>query len=460
MANKTKVTIIGGGVGGYPAAIKAARMSADVTLVEQNFMGGTCLNRGCIPTKSLLHTGEVVQTMKEAAIFGIKCKGYSIDFKAVVKRKEAVVKQLRQGVEGLVKAKKIRVIQGTAELIDDSTVQIKDTGEKIKSNKILIASGSRPGTLKFKGSDGPDVLNSDQVLELKTLPKSVIIIGGGVIGVEFAQIFHRFGVKVTILELLGNLIPGTDKEIAQSLEQSLVEEGISVITGAGVKEIVKKKGKNEVLYTLADQEKSVTAEKVILSVGRKPDISSLKVDNVGLAHENGAIVVNDRMETNVPDIYAAGDVIGGIMLAHVATLEGECAISNALGKKDSISYKAIPSCIYTDPEVASVGLTEEEAKKEYDIEVGRFPFYACGKALVINRTHGMIKIISEKKFGEVIGVHIIGPRATDLIAEAVLGMSMEMTVEELAHAVHPHPTLSESMMESALSLCGGAIHMP
>jgi len=460
LAKKTKITIIGGGVGGYHAAIKAARMGADVTLVEQNFLGGTCLNRGCIPTKSLLHAGEVVRTMKESSTFGINCKGHSVDFKAVVKRKESVVKQLRQGVEGLLKAKKIRVVQGTAQLVDASTVQIKDTGEKIKSDKILITSGSRPGTLKFKGSDGPDVLNSDQVLELKALPKSVVIIGGGVIGVEFAQIFHRLGAKVTILELLETLVPGTDKEIAQSLEQSMVAEGIEVITGAGVKEIIHKKGTNKVLYTASDQEKSVSGEKVILSVGRKPDISSLKVDNVGLVHENGAIVVNDRMETNVPDIYAAGDVIGGIMLAHVATMEGECAVSNALGKESIISYKAIPSCIYTDPEVASVGLTEEEAKENHDIEVGRFPFYACGKALVINRTHGMIKIITEKEFGEVIGVHIIGPRATDLIAEAVLGMTMEMTVEELAHAVHPHPTLSESMMESALSLHGGAIHMP
>lgn len=460
MADKIKIIIIGGGVAGYPAAIKAARMGADVTLIENTFLGGTCLNRGCIPTKSLLHAGEVVQTMKESKIFGIHCKGYTVDFGSVFKRKEAVVQQLRQGVKTLLKAKQIRVVQGTAEFLDTSTVQIKDTTEKIKFDKVLIASGSKPGHINIKGCDGPGVLNSDQVLELKTLPKSVAIIGGGVIGVEFAQIFHQLGSKVTILELLENLIPGSDSEIAQTLEQSMVETGIEVVTGAAIKEVKGKKGKNEVIYTKAGNEKQVLAEKIFLCVGRTPDISLLKVENIGLAHENGMVSVNDRMETNVPGVYAAGDVIGGIMLAHTASLEGECAVSNALGKESIINYKVMPSCIYTDPEVASVGLTEEEAKKKCEIEVGRFPFYASGKALVINRTNGMIKIICEKQFGEVLGVHIIGPRATDMIAEAVLGMTMEVTVEEIAHAVHPHPTLSEAMMETALSLCGGAVHMP
>ncbi len=460
MADKIKITIIGGGVAGYPAAIKAARMGADVTLIEKDFIGGTCLNRGCIPTKSLLHSGEVVQTMKESKTFGINCKGYTVDFKSVFKRKEAVVQQLRQGVKTLLKAKQIRVIAGTAEFLDASTLLIKETKEKIKSDKTLITSGSTPGSVNIKGCDNSRVLNSDQVLELKTMPKSVAIIGGGVIGVEFAQIFHNLGAKVTILELLDGLIPGADSEIAQALEQSMSKTGIDVITGAAITKVVHKKGKSDVLFTKGEDEKKVTAQKIFLCVGRTPDISSLNMENIGLDNENGAIIVNDRMETSVPNIYAAGDVIGGIMLAHTATLEGECAVSNALGHESIIDYKAIPSCIYTDPEVASVGLTEKEAMDKYEINVGRFPFYACGKALVIDRTDGMIKIICDKKFNEVLGVHIIGPRATDMISEAVLGMTMEMTVEELAHAVHPHPTLSEAMMEGALSLCGGAVHLP
>jgi dihydrolipoamide dehydrogenase len=460
MADKIKITIIGGGVAGYPAAIKAARMGADVTLIEKDLLGGTCLNRGCIPTKSLLHSGEVVQTMKESKTFGITCKGYAVDFSQVFKRKDIVVQKLRQGVEALLKAKKIRVVQGTAELMDSSTILIKETKEKIKSDKVLIASGSKSGSVNIKGSDSPNVLNSDKVLALKKLPKSIAIIGGGVIGVEFAQIFHHLGAKVTIIELLDGLIPGADREIAHALEQSLVDMGIEVVTSAAIKGILSKKGKSEVLYAKAGDEKLLSAEKVFLCVGRTPDISSLNVDNVGLAHEKGTILVNDRMETNVPGIYAAGDVIGGIMLAHTGTMEGECAVSNALGQKSIINYKVMPSCIYTDPEVASVGLTEEEAKKSYEINVGRFPFYACGKALVIDRINGMVKIICDKQFGEVLGVHIIGPRATDMISEAVLGMKMEMTVEEMAHAVHPHPTLSEAMMEAALSLCGGAVHLP
>jgi len=460
MADKIKITIIGGGVAGYPAAIKAARMGADVTLIEKDFLGGTCLNRGCIPTKSLLHAGEVVQTMKESKTFGINCKGYTVDFSKVFKRKEAVVQQLRQGVEGLLRAKKIRVVQGTAELMDSLTILIKDTKEKIKSDKILIASGSKPGFVNIKGCDSPNVFNSDKVLDLKKLPKSIAIIGGGVIGVEFAQIFHHLGAKVTILELLDGLIPGADSEIAHALEQSLVDMGIEVVTSAAIQEIFGKKGKSEILYTKTEDEKRLSVEKIFLCVGRTPDISSLNVENVGLAYEKGTILVNDRMETNVPGIYAAGDVIGGIMLAHTATYEAECAVSNALGQESIINYKVMPSCIYTDPEVASVGLTEKEAKDKYEIKVGRFPFYACGKALVLDRTNGMIKIICDKQFGEVLGVHIIGPRATDMISEAVLGMTMEMTVEEMAHAVHPHPTLSEAMMEAALSLCGGAVHMP
>ncbi len=460
MADKTKITIIGGGVAGYPAAIKAARMGADVTLVEKGFLGGTCLNRGCIPTKSLLHSGEVANTMKESKTFGIKCKGYTVDFKSVFKRKEAVVQQLRQGVEALCRAKKIRVITGTAQFLDAVTLMIKETKEEIKSDKMLIASGSTPGSVNIKGCDDPKVLNSDQVLELKSLPESVAIIGGGVIGVEFAQIFHNLGAKVTILELLDGLIPGADSEIAKALEQSMVETGIDVVTSAAITKVVHKKGKSDLFFKKGKDEKIITAQKVFLCVGRRPDVSSLNVENAGMDLENGAIIVNDCMETNAPGIYAAGDVIGGIMLAHTATLEGECAVSNALGKETKINYKAIPSCVYTDPEVASVGLTEKEAMEKHEIEVGRFPFYACGKALVIDRTEGMIKIICEKKFKEVLGVHIIGPRATDMISEAVLGMTMEMTIDELAHAVHPHPTLSEAMMESALTLCGGAVHMP
>ena len=460
MAEKTRITIIGGGVGGYPAAIRAARMGAEVTLIEKDALGGTCLNWGCIPTKALLQSATVARTMKESEVFGIRCKGYEVDFGAVMARKNTVVAQLTRGVGALLKAKKVKVIQGTASFVDPKTVQVNETGEKIQGDKILIASGSKPGRIPIEGIDGPDVMDSNQVLAMKALPKSVVVIGGGVIGVEFAQFLIGMGTEVTIIEMLPNLVPGVDKEIATALQKQIAASGVKIVTGASVKSIAHKKTENIVTYALGDKTETVTAEKVFLTVGRKPDFSLLNIDKVGIKHERGAIVVNETMETNVPGIYAAGDVIGGIMLAHLASAEGECAVRNALGHKEVMNYKAVPACIYTTPEVACVGLSEEQARERGEIQVGRFPFRGNGKALVLNEVEGMVKVISDKKFGEVLGVHIIGPHATDLIAEAVLGMTMEMTAEELAGAIHPHPTVSEAIMEAAMAITGGAIHMP
>jgi len=460
MKKQTRVTVIGGGVGGYPAAIKAARLGAKVTLIEKDVLGGTCLNRGCIPTKSFLQSGEIAQTIKNAGHFGIKSKGYSVDFKTVLNRKNTIVDSLRKGVEVLLKKKQIEIVSGSAELIDVSRVQIKETGKKINSDAIIIATGSEPAHLSISGLDGSGVLDSDAVLEMKRMPKSVAIIGGGVIGVEFAQIFKNLGATVTILEVADQLIPGMDSEIAAALEKRIADDGIDVFTNAEVKKNAGSKGKHTLTYRHNKKSKSLTVEKVILAVGRKPVFSGLEVDRIGLNQEKGALVVNDRMETNIPNIYAAGDVVGGMMLAHKATAEGECAAANACGQTMKMSYKAIPACIYTLPEVASVGLSEESAKADYDIEVGRFPFIANGKAKIMNQTYGMVKIIAEKKYGEVLGVHIIGPHATNLIAEAALGMSIEVTKEVLAHAIHPHPTLSESIKEAAMTLCGGAVHLP
>jgi len=460
MQQNIKVTVIGGGVGGYPAAITAARLGAEVTLVEMDRLGGVCLNRGCIPTKSLIQSCEVINTIKEAGDFGIRFGDYKVDFRAVMNRKRSVVGQLRQGVEKLLAAKKIRVIQGTAELLDRSTVRIQESGEKVRGHKIIIATGSKPKKLNVEGADGPGILDSDGFLEMESLPKSAVIIGGGYIGVEFAQILFRMGVAVTIVELMDTLIPGADKEIAKALEKKIVEEGIRVITKAQVKKITHGKARKAVTISVGKTVQKCTAESVIVSVGREPDPTLLNVDAMGLALKNRNLLVNEHMETNVPGIYAAGDVVGGAMLAHVATAEGECAARNAMGQESTMNYRAIPSCIYTSPQVASVGLTEEQAREKFDIQVGRFPFHACGKALVLNQTYGMVKIVAGRKYGDVLGVHIIGPHATDLIAEAVLGMDLEMTVEELASAMHPHPTVSEAMMEAASTLCGGAIHLP
>ena len=460
MADKTRIILVGGGVGGYPAAIRAARLGAEVTLIEKDALGGTCLNWGCIPTKSLLQSANVVETIKKSETFGVKCMGYEVDFGAVMARKNTIVAQLTRGVGALLKAKKVKVIQGTAAFVDAKTLQIRETGERIQGDAVLIATGSVPGRIPIEGIGGPDVMDSNQALAMKVLPRSVVIIGGGVIGVEFAQFLVAMGTQVTILEMLPGLVPGVDKEIAATLQKRIAAAGVKVVTGAAVKGIARSKTENTVTYAVSDKTETVSAEKILLTVGRKPDFSLLNIDRVGVKHEQGAIVVNEFMETNVPGIYAAGDVVGGIMLAHLASAEGECAVKNILGHREAMSYKAVPSCIYTTPEVASVGLTEEKAKERGEIQVGRFPLRGNGKALVLNETEGMVKVISDKKIGEVLGVHIIGPHATDMIAEAVLGMTMEMTAEELAGAIHPHPTVSEAIMEAAMTIAGGAIHMP
>lgn len=460
MSGQIKMLIIGGGVAGYPAAISAARRGAAVTLIEKDQLGGTCLNRGCIPTKALLHAGEVLHTIQTADRFGIQCAAPSVDVNALVARKNAVVDGLRRGVEALVRHKKIQRVGGTAELIDANTVRIKETGDQIGADRILIATGAMPVRLRFDGGDRPDVIDSDQVLTMEQLPKRVVIVGGGVIGVEFAQIFNRLGSDVTILELTETLIPGADVEIVQVLAEHMRERGVKVINGAQVESITGRKGRPKVQYRLGEKVQRADAEQVILAVGRRPVLEGLGIEAIGLEVANGSLKVDDKMQTNIGHIYGAGDVVGGVMLAHAAMAEGECAVHNALGEERHMRGRPIPACVYTQPEIASVGPTEAEAAAGHEIMVGRFPFKACGKAMVMDRAEGLVKIIAEKTYGEILGVHIIGPRATDMIAEAVLGMSMEMTVTELAGAIHPHPTLSETIMEAAMSLCDGPIHMP
>jgi dihydrolipoamide dehydrogenase len=460
-AGKVKLTIIGGGTGGYPAAIRAARLGAEVTLIEKDLLGGVCLNRGCIPTKALLQAAKVINTMKSSNVFGVKCNGYSIDFHAIMTRKSAISDQLRNGVKGLLGAKKVQVIQGTASLVDPRTIQIQETGEKIASDSILIAVGSKPAVPLIEGIDGPDVMDSNGALSMDTLPKSVVIIGGGVISCEFAEILSTMGTTVTILELMPTIIPEIDRTITAILHKSMETSGIRILVNAQVKKIQhKKNGENIVTYSVDGKEQSIKAEKVLAMVGRKPALDALNIDDLGIACGKGAIVVNEHMETNIPGIYAAGDVVGGIMLAHLATAEAECAARNIVGDTCSMSYRVVPACIYTSPEIASVGLSEEQAKKVADVQVGQFPFRGNGKAMVLNETEGMVKIIADKKYGEVLGVHIIGPHATDMISEAVMGMMLEMTTEELAHAIHPHPTLTEAIMEAGQALTGGSIHIP
>ncbi len=457
---KKRVTVIGGGVGGYSAAIFASRRGAEVTLVEKGDIGGVCLNRGCIPTKSMLHSGEVLKNMKKSEVFGISCDNINFDFKKIMDRKNYVVDQLRNGVEKLLAAGKIRVVRAAADLKDPSKVEIPETGEEIAFDDLIIATGSTPRPLDVEGADSPNVLNSNDFLSMENVPASIAIVGGGYIGVEFAQILRRLNAEVTILEFMDTIVPGVDNEIAEALQKALEEEGIQIYTGAKV-ESIKDGGKEcTVQFSCGDRQETCVVDKVLSAVGRKPDLSWFDPDKLGIAQVKESLYVNDRMETSVPNIYAVGDATGGIMLAHMAMAEAECAAKNIMGQPDLIDRRAVPSCIYTAPEVAAVGITEEAARQRGKVRVGRFPFQACGKALVINEPYGMVKIVADDSSGTVLGVHIIGPNATDMIAEAVLGISLNMTVEDLAHSIHPHPSLSEAVMESALTLCDGAIHIP
>ena len=454
-AGDVNVVVIGGGPGGYPAAIRASQLGAKVTIIEKDQFGGTCLNRGCIPTKALLQSAGTYKAAKEASIFGVKIGDAKVDFPAVMARKNTVVKQLVGGLGGILKSHGMKIVNGTGQIIDANTVKVAESGEEIKADKIIIATGSIPTKVPIDGID--NCITSDEALDLEKLPKSMLIIGGGVIGMEFAQIMNQMDVKVTVVEMLPQILPTEDPEIAKGFAAIAQKEGIEIFTNTSVSKI-EKKGKKKIV-TFGDQTKDV--EVVLVAVGRSPYTEGLGLDKVGVAMEKGFIKVNDYMETSVPGIYAIGDAIGNYMLAHVATSEGETAAMNVLGQQHKMCYRSVPRGVYTTPEVASVGMTEQEAKDKYgELEIGRFPFVGCGKALVINETEGLIKIIADKKYGEVLGVSILGPHATDLINEAALAIKMEATFEEIAHTIHAHPTIAESMMEAALDVDAKAIHMP
>ncbi len=458
---RERVIVIGGGVGGYAAALRAARLGAEVTLVEKEKIGGVCLNKGCIPTKILLHSASLYMEVKRAGIFGLSAEKLEIDFSRILARKKNIVDRLTGGVASLLKNKNVKVLNGTAVFANAESMKILETGELLTGDKFILATGSVPAKLSIDGSDEVHLLTSDDLLNLETLPESLLIIGGGYIGVELGQFFCRMGVKVSIVEMLDRIIPTEDEEISRALEAALSKEGLSIITKVAVEKIEMSGKDKKVILSAPDGKKEITAAEVAQTVGRRPHYLDMNIEAIGLKTERGRIAVNDKMQTSIPHIYAVGDVTGGIMLAHVAMAEAECAARNALGYPASVSYRAVPRCIYTSPEVGCVGLTEKQAIEEKsEIQVSRFPLHAVGKAMIMEETEGMIKIVADKKHGEILGVHIIGPHATELIAEAVLAIELEATVEELAHTIHPHPTVSEGMGEAAMVLSGGALHLP
>lgn len=456
------VVVIGGGPGGYVAAIRAAQLGARTLLVEKDQLGGTCLNRGCIPTKAMLADARLYDQVIRSSVL-IK-KGIQIDWKQMLLRKNEVVKRLVTGVQFLINHNRIEFLPGKAKLVDPRTIEVEGQKGKelIEGQKMIIATGSVSENVPNVEVDRKIILTSTELLEITSVPKELIIIGGGVIGMEFACLFNSLGSKVTVIEMLPKIIATEDDEIIRGLTTLLKKRGIQIYTDTKVKEAKVKKGIAEVRVLDQEGKESLfKSGKVLMAVGRSPYTEDLGIEKLNMAFDKKFIKVNEKMETNIPGIYAIGDVTGHQMLAHKASAEGIVAAENALGGQNKIDYSKIPNCIYTLPEVASVGLTEKEAKERgLQIMVGRFPFQSNGKALAAGDSEGFVKVIAEKELGQVVGIHILGDHATDLIGGPVLAMALEMTVEELGKTVQAHPTLNEALSEAALDALKEAIHLP
>jgi dihydrolipoamide dehydrogenase len=460
MANEV-ITIIGGGTGGYVAAIRAAQLGAKVNLIEKDSIGGTCLNWGCIPTKALVYSSEKYSEMQNARRFGIEVSDIKLNMKRVIKNKEKIVKQLVSGVQFLLKKHDVNVIEGTASLKDKNTVSVKtDEGTKeIDTDYIIIATGSKVKKAPIKGVNEDGVLTSKEILDLTELPDSLAIIGGGIIGMEFAFIFSNFGVDVKVVEYLDNILPGLDEEIVSEISSIARREKIDITTGAEVKEISKTEEGYSINYNKDGKQNEFKAEKVLVATGREASFGGLDLDKLGIEKEKSSIKVDEHLKTSVDNIYAVGDVTGKILLAHVASHQGIVAVENILEEEKEMNYDVVPNAIFTKPEIATVGITEKEAKKRgVDYKVGKFPFRANGKVKTMNKRKGFIKIIIREDNHKILGCSIIGVHATDLIHELTLAINKDMKVEDLIETIHAHPTTSEVTHEAALDSLGRSLH--
>ena len=456
------VIVIGGGPGGYVAAIRAAQLGAKVLLIEKDQLGGTCVNRGCIPTKAMLADANLYDHAKRSSV--LKMENLRVDMKQLLSRKNEVVKRMTTGVQFLIRNNEITFSQGKAKFVDRTTIEVEgEKGrEQFNSQRIIIATGSVSAQIPNIDVDGKVILTSTEMLELSSIPKELIIIGGGVIGIEFACLFNSLGSKVTVIEMLPEIISTEDGEVIRGLTTLLKKKNIQIYTETRVKEAKVKKGRVEVTVIEKDgKEVLFKAEKSLMAVGRSPYTDGLGLEKINVAFNGKFIKVNEKMETNIPGIYAIGDVTGKQMLAHKASAEGIVAAENISGHKTHADYSKIPNCIYTFPEVASIGLTEKQAKeKGLQVRIGRYPFQSNGRALAMGDSEGFVKVIAEKDLGQVVGVHILGDHATDMIGGPVLAMGLETTVEEMGRTIQAHPTLMEAVAEASLDAIKKAIHLP
>lgn len=473
MATEYDVVILGGGTGGYVAAIRAAQLGLKTAVVEKEKLGGTCLHKGCIPSKALLRSAEVYRTAREADQFGVETAGVSLNFEKVQQRKQAVVDKLAAGVNHLMKKGKIDVYNGYGRILGPSifsplpgTISVErgngEENDMLIPKQVIIATGSRPRMLPGLEADGVHVLTSDEALQMEELPKSIIIVGGGVIGIEWASMLHDFGVEVTVIEYADRILPTEDQDISKEMENLLKKKGIQFVTGAKVLPDTMTKTADDISIQAEKDGETVTytAEKMLVSIGRQANIEGIGIENTDIVTENGVISVNESCQTKESHIYAIGDVIGGLQLAHVASHEGIIAVEHFVGlNPHPLDPTLVPKCIYSSPEAASVGLTEDEAKADgHNVKIGKFPFMAIGKALVYGESDGFVKIVADRDTDDILGVHMIGPHVTDMISEAGLAKVLDATPWEVGQTIHPHPTLSEAIGEAALAADGKAIH--
>ncbi len=454
----TDLVVIGGGPGGYVSALRAAQNGSKVILVEKGSLGGTCLNVGCVPTKVLSKTAELYSRTAKLPEMGIVTGPVSLDFAVVQSRRQQVVETLKNGVTQLLDFRQVQCLQGEAGITAPGRVSVRDNhGDTVvlDTAKIIIATGSRPMELPDIQFDGEFILNSTQALEISQVPTSLLVVGAGVIGVEFASIFAQFGTDVTLVELLPEMLPSIDSDVISGLKNELSAAGVKINMSTRVTKV--EKGRESVRVTLQNENKTwqVEVEKVLIAAGRKPNAEI--GEKLGLT-QNGIIPVNEKMETGIKDIYAVGDVTGNYQLAHVAYHEAMVAAGNATGEEKFMDYRCVPQGIFTLPEVAGVGLTEQEAKKKYETKTGIFPFSASGKAMAASDTTGFVKIVAEKRHNEILGAFIIGPSATELIHEVALAIRLEATLDEIADTIHAHPTLSETLGEAALLAMQRPLH--
>ncbi|MCC0646351.1 MULTISPECIES: dihydrolipoyl dehydrogenase [unclassified Clostridioides] len=449
------VVVVGGGPGGYLSALKAAILGGKVALVEEDTLGGTCLNRGCIPTKTYVKTVEILEEIEQLSKRGVKVSvDKEQDIKKAIKYKNRVVKKLTAGVGGLLKSRGVDVFNLKATVKEAHKVILSD-GKVLDTENTIIATGSKVRILPIKGIESKLIITSTEALDLDIVPEELVIIGGGVIGCEFAEIFNSRGSKVTIIEMEDRIIPRMDKELSQSLRDSLKKKGITILTEKKVSEF-KEEG-NKIVVCIEGEE-PIKADLGLYAIGRQANLSG--IEDLDVKIDRGSIAVNSKMETSIPSIYAVGDVTGGIMLAHAAFKMGEVAASNALGMDEAVDLSALPSCVYTVPEVASVGLTEEDAKQKYNIKIGKFNFAGNGRALASGQEQGYVKVISDAKYGEILGVHMFGCGVAELINHAASFKALEIPADEASDLIFGHPCTSEALMEALADVNGECLHLP